>query len=64
MVKDLALITRNLTRGRESDRYRNQYGPKPYWNPQKRPMNDDLRKNLVNQRPPNPNTIDCTREQG
>ena len=41
MVTNLALITRDLARGRESDRYRNQYGPKPYWNPQKRHMNDD-----------------------
>ena len=51
MVKNLALFTRDLARGRVFGRYRNQYGPKPYWSPQERPMNDDLRKNPVNQTP-------------
>ena len=46
MVKFLLLIKRDLSRGREFDRYRNKYGTKPYWNPQKRPMNDYLRKPL------------------
>ena len=64
MVKNLALITRDVARGRDSDRYRNHYGPKPYWNFQKRPMSDDLRNNLVNQGPPNPNAVNWTREQG
>ena len=64
MVKYLALITRDLARGRDFDRYRNRYGPKPNWNPQKRPMNDYLGKNLVNQAPLDPNTVNWTREQG
>ena len=64
MVKHLALITRDLARGRESDRYRNQYGPKPYWNPEKRPMNDDRRKKFVNQTPLDPIAVNWTREQG
>ena len=51
MVKNLALITRDLARGREFDKYRNQYGLKPYWNPQRRPMNNDIRKNPSNQAP-------------
>ena len=63
IVKNLTLITRDLARGRESDRCRNQYGPKPYWNPQKKPMNDDIRKNPLNQAPPDLNAINQTREQ-
>ena len=60
MVKNMNLIMRGMAKNRYFEQYRNPYGPKPYWNPKKTPMNEDNKRTHVGQTSPNSKNINWT----
>ena len=44
MMKNLTLFTKDIARTRDQERNINSYGPKPYWNNQRGPV-DENRQN-------------------
>ena len=44
MMKSLTLFTKDIAKTRDNDRYRNSYIPRPYWNNQRGPVEDNNRQ--------------------
>ena len=44
MTKGLTLFTKDIAQTRDNEQYRNSYGPIPYWNNQRGPIDDNNRK--------------------
>ena len=44
MMKSFTLFTKDIARARDNERYKNSYGPRPYWNNQRGPIYDNNRQ--------------------
>ena len=59
MMKSLTLFTKDIARTREHDRNRNAYGPRPYWNNQRGPIDENMQNPRRNEPTENRNVNTC-----